>query len=216
MHSNKKRKLTPFWAILIGSVIVLILLITIQPEREAVNPEQLPWKAHFDETGQLHALGLTLHKSSLRDAMTLYGKDVEVKIFSDKNENNKSFEAYFPIIYIGSIRAAMALKISLTPEELNQAYAKGKAITTTATGAREVSLYNTHIKEYFDHPLTSITLLPKKHLTEEAIAKRFGEPDKKEIQSDNLPHWFFYRYGLEMIIDAKGPEALQYSTDNRL
>ncbi len=206
----KKRKLPIFWVVLISSVMILILLISIQPEREAVNPKLLPWNSYYDDSGQLHALGLTLNQSSLKDAMDLYGKDVEVKIFSDANKENKSIEAYFPVMYIGSIKAALALKIDLTPEELEQAYNEGKSISRTPTGNQEIELYSSTIVKYFDHPLTSITLLPRKHLTTEAILKRFGEPDHKEVQSDQLPHWFFYKKGLEIILDNDGPEALQY------
>ncbi len=209
----KKRKLPIFWLIFIGSTLILTLLIIIQPERKMTNPEQLPWKAHYDESGQLHALGLTLNQSSLKDAMALYGKDVEVKIFSDPNDENKSLEAYFPVIYIGSIKAALALKIEASQEEIKRAYKEGKSITTLPSGTQEVSLYSSTIVQFFNHPLSSITLLPRKHLTEQAIKKRFGEPDHKEIQSDNLPHWFFYQKGLELIIDEEGPEALQYSAN---
>ncbi|VAW45229.1 hypothetical protein MNBD_GAMMA03-1491, partial [hydrothermal vent metagenome] len=46
------KKLPIFWVILIGSILILALLITIQPEREKVNPSHLPWNAHYDETGQ--------------------------------------------------------------------------------------------------------------------------------------------------------------------
>ncbi len=210
-RTSQAKKLPVFWLILIASIIILTLLILIQPERKAVPPEQLPWNAYYDHTGQLHALGLTLNHSSLREAMALYGKDVEVKIFSDITTGQKSIEAYFPVIYIGSIKAALALKIGATPEELEQAYKEGKSISRAPTGNQAIELYNTTIVKFFDHPLTSITLLPRKHLTEEAIQKRFGEPDYKEIQSDHLPHWFYYQKGLEIILDNEGPEALQYS-----
>lgn len=211
IKKKKKLKLSPFWLILIGSLLVLTTLILIPPEHEAIDPSQLPWNSHYDQDGQLNALGLTIMESSLNDAMKLYGKDVEIKIFSEKDESNKSIEAYFPVIYIGSIKAAIALKIELTQEELDEAYSAGKTTTVTPTGGREVKLYSSDVAKYMDHKLSSITLLPRKHLTERAIATRFGEPDKKEIQSDNLPHWFFYNKGLELIIDEEGPEALQFS-----
>ena len=197
--------------VLTGSLFVLASLILFQPEREAINPNQLPWNAKYDESGKLNVLGLTIGESSLNDAMKLYGKDVEIKIFSDKQENNKSIEAYFPLVYIGSIKAAIALKIDLTQEELDSAYSAGKTTTVTPTGGREVELYSSDVAKFMDHSLSSVTLLPRKHLTERAIAARFGQPDKKEIQSDNLPHWFFNDLGLELIIDEEGPEALQFS-----
>ncbi|MGM0541053.1 MAG: hypothetical protein ACQEQR_01290 [Pseudomonadota bacterium] len=215
-QTDKKRTLPMFWLVLIGSIIVFLLILLYQPDREAIDKTQLPWNAQFDTSRNLHALGLTIHDSSLADAMTLYGKDVEVKIFSDHDESNKSLEAYFPVMYIGSIKAALAVRLGVSPAELDAAYEKGKKITTTATGTREVELYNSEMEKLLSKKITSLTLIPRNHLTERAISKRFGEPDRKEIQSDNLPHWFFDKRGLEIIIDQEGPDALQYTTSPHL
>ncbi len=213
---DKKKSLPMFWLVLGGSILGLLVILLFQPDRQAIDRSHLPWNAQFDESGKLHALGLTIHESSLADAMALYGKDVEIKIFSDKDESNKSLEAYFPVMYIGSIKAALAVKLEITQQELNAAYAMGKTITTNASGTREVELYNSEIEKLLSKSITSLTLVPRNHLTDRAISKRFGEPDHKEIQSDHLPHWFFDKLGLEMIIDQEGPEALQYTTKSRL
>jgi hypothetical protein len=213
--SNKKKSLPIFWLVLIGSILGFILILIFQPDREAIDNSQLPWNATFDDSGKLHALGLTIHESSLADTMRLYGKDVEVKIFSEKDESHKSLEAYFPVIYIGSIKAALAVKLDITSSELHDAYAMGKNITTNTSGVREVELYSSEVEKFLGKKIASLTLVPRNHLTERAISMRFGEPDRKEIQSDSLPHWFFDELGLEMIIDQEGPEALQYSTHSR-
>lgn len=210
-QTAKKKSLPVFWIVLLSSIIVLSVLIMIPPERDPVDAQQLPWNAQFNQQGQLNALGLTIDKSTLADAMALYGKDVEVKLFSNKDETDKSLEAYFPVIYIGSIKAALALGIHASQEELNQAYTNGKKTTVTKTGQREVELYNRDIQTFMQHAIASVTLVPRKHLTERAILTRFGEPAKKEVQSDGLPHWFYPELGLEMIIDQEGPEALQYT-----
>jgi hypothetical protein len=214
-QTNQKKSLPMFWLVLIGSILGLLLILFFQPDREAIDNRHLPWNAQFDKSGKLHALGLTIHESTLADAMTLYGKDVEVKIFSDKDESNKSLEAYFPVIYIGSIKAALAVKLEVTQQELNAAYGMGKTITTNTSGIREIELYSSEVEKLLSKRITSLTLVPRNHLTERAISMRFGEPNRKEIQSDTLPHWFFDKRGLEMIIDQEGPEALQYTTRPR-
>lgn len=208
---SRKKSLPIFWLVLIGSILGFLLILIFQPDRQAIDNSHLPWNATFDDAGKLHALGLTIHESTLADAMTLYGKDIEVKIFSDKDESNKSLEAYFPVMYIGSIKAALAVKLEVTQEELNAAYEMGKTITTNTSGIREIELYSSEIEKLLPKRITSLTLVPRNHLTERAISMRFGEPDRKEIQSDTLPHWFFDKRGLEMIIDQEGPEALQYT-----
>ena len=208
---KQSKKLPVFWILFLSSIIVFSLILIIQPERELVDQKHLPWNAHFDEQGKLHALGLTVHESTLADAMALYGKDVEVKVFSGKDESDKTLEAYFPVIYIGSIKAALALRIDASEEQINKVYSNGKKVTPTTTGELEVELYTSDIASFFNTPVSSLALIPRKNLTERAIDKRFGAPDRKEIQSDNLPHWFFDRLGLELILDQEGPEALQYT-----
>lgn len=200
-----------FWLVMIGSIVMFGLMLLIQPEREAVNENQLPWNAHFDDQGKLHTLGLVVGESSINDAIALYGKDVEIKLFSELDESNKSLEAYFPVIYIGSIKAALALKINAPEEALQQAFNNGKKIVMSSTGGREVELFNTDKLKFMQMPVSSVTLVPRKHLTERAIQKRFGVPDKRETQSDGLEHLFFNKLGLEMILDPEGPEALQYT-----
>ncbi len=213
--SSKKKSLPMFWLVLVGSILGFLLILMFQPQREAIDNAQLPWNAKFDDAGKLHALGLTIHESTLADVMALYGKDVEVKIFSEIDESNKSLEAYFPVMYIGSIKAALAVKLEVTQAELNAAFEMGKKITTTTSGGREIELYSSEVEKFLSKRVTSLTLVPRNHLTERAINMRFGEPDRKEIQSDTLPHWFFDELGLEMIIDQEGPEALQYTTSSR-
>ena len=215
-QKTNKKSLPMFWLVLIGSIFGFLLILLFQPERDAIDNTHLPWNAQFDKSGKLHALGLTINESTLANAMTLYGKDVEVKIFSDIDESHKSLEAYFPVMYIGSIKAALAVRLEVSQAELDAAYEMGKKITTTTSGTREIELYSSEVEKLLSKKITSLTLVPRNHLTERAISMRFGEPDHKEIQSDNLPHWFFDKLGLEMIIDQEGPEALQYAATPRL
>jgi hypothetical protein len=209
--NNKKRPLPMFWLVLIGSLVIFALMLLIQPQREATDESHLPWNAKFSEDGNLHTLGLIVGQSTVNDAVKLYGKDVEIKMFSALNESDKSVEAYFPVMYIGSIKAALAMRITVPQERMQQAFDNGKKIVMSSTGGREIELYNQDKVEFMNMPVSSITLLPRKHLTERAIKMRFGEPDRKEKQSDGLQHWFFDKLGMEMIIDPEGPEALQYT-----
>lgn len=207
----RKKPLPVFWIIFLGSIVGLVVLVMFtKPDIDETNPKHLPWNAHYDETGSLNALGLTLNKSTVADAMKIYGKDVEIKMFSKKDESDKSLEAFFPVVYIGSIKAGLALRINADEETLNSYYSKGKATVPTSNGEREVELYAAHAAELLDLTVLSATLVPRKHLTDRAINMRFGEPDRKEKQSDGLDHWFYEKIGLELIIDQEGPEALQY------
>lgn len=216
-NTSKKANLPVFWIILLSSIAgFLLLLFLTSPEPDPINEAQLPWNAHYDNQGKLHAMGLVIGESTLADAIALYGKDVEVKIFSAKDESNKSLEAFFPAMYIGSIKAGLALRLHAQPDAIEAAYSNGKKISLTTTGEREVELYTSDAASFFTTPILSATLVPRKNLTDRAIAMRFGEPNQKETQSDGLDHWFYDELGLELIIDPEGPEALQFTAKELL
>ncbi|WP_127469994.1 hypothetical protein [Thiomicrorhabdus aquaedulcis] len=78
-----------------------------------------------------------------------------------------------------------------------------------------MELSNVDTFGFLDSTFLSVTLIPQKHLSERAIDMRFGQPDRIEVLSDNLPHWYYEKLGLELIVDQEGPEALQYSLKQR-
>jgi len=201
----------PSIIVIVGSFILLALFIMVQPERESLDESSLPWNAYFDEQGKLHALGITLKQTSLREAMDIYGKDVEIRMFTDKDGGNKKAEAYFPTMYIGSIKAAVAVNLMVSEEELNKVYSRGAKISPITSGGREVKLSSDDNLNFLDKTIESITLIPRKNLDERAISMRFGTPDKTALDNDGLQRLFFNKIGLEMIVDPDGPEALQYN-----
>ena len=203
----------PSIIVIVGSFILLALFVTIQPERESLNQSSLPWNAQFDEQGQLHALGIILKQTTLREAMDIYGKDVEIRMFTDREGNHKKAEAYFPAMYIGSIKAAAAVNLQVSNEELEIVYNRGAKISPITSGGREVKLSSEDNLNFLDKKIESITLIPRKNLDKRAIEMRFGEPDAKTTDQDGLERFYYNKLGLEMIIDPDGPEALQYMTN---
>lgn len=208
---SKKREIPPFLIVLVGSFVLYGIFLMFQPERDQIAEDRLPWNSKFDQQGNLHALGMTLNQTTLREAMDIYGKDVEIRLFTDHDGSNKTAEAYFPVIYIGSIKAAIAVRLKVPADELEAVYNRGTKISPTTSGAKEIKLASQDNLDFLDKTITSVTLIPRKDLEERAIDLRFGQPDRKETQSDKLEHWFYDRLGLELIIDPEGPEALQYS-----
>ncbi|KUJ71229.1 hypothetical protein [Thiomicrospira sp. WB1] len=204
------RKL-PTWAwVLIGASVITVLFSAFPPQQDQTPPELLPWNASYNAQGQLEALGLTVGQDTPQQAIDLYGHDFEVKLFSKKDEDNKTAEVFFPSIHISSIHGAIALRLKVPQEQLNHFYSEGVQTTVTKLGNREVTPHNEAIEILKQSPIQSVTLVPRKSLTERAIKMRFGEPERTEVQSDGVPHWFYPDKGLEIILNNEGPDALQY------
>lgn len=201
-----------YWVIIISTVLFVVLL-SISPKQDALDPALLPWNASYDENGQLHALGIHLGKSTLRDLTALYGRDIEVKLF-EMPDGERSAEAYIHSAYIGSIHGALVAKLALTKEQVDGYYVRGARTTISKQGAREVQLNNQDTLDLFNYPIRELTLVPRRNLTEEAIEKRFGQPDRIEKDQDDLQHWYYDSKGLELILLEGSNDILRYTHQN--
>lgn len=206
-----KKGTSPFFIALFIAVGLTSILMFLPPSPMDLPKTALPWKSQYNAENQLEALGLTINKSTAMDARQFFGDDIEVKIFSQKDETQKSAEIYFGNVTFSNIRGTVALGIEVAAEKLDQIYAQGIKTTVTALGNREVTPQAADTKYLMRQPIRLITLIPKKQLTERAIKMRFGEPERIETQSDGIDHWFYPAKGLEILLDHDGPEALQYS-----
>lgn len=200
---------TSLWVLLAAIGLTAILLL-FAPEDQQVDEQLLPWNSHYTADHQLTALGLVLGKSTVEDAKHLYGSDVEIKIFSKKDESDKSAEVYFPTIRISSISASLTLNLQVPAEVLNQMYSRGVKTSVTPTGSRQVTPVSSDQQKLMTYPIKYLTLVPKKDLTERGIKMRFGEPDRIDPNPDGLNRWVYLDKGLELIFNPEGPEALQY------
>lgn len=179
-------------------------ILLMPPEEHPYKPEELPWNSQVDADGHVHALGLTIGQSTLADAMARYGNDVEVKLFTDAKLTPTSVEAYFPAIYIGAIKSPMILRLKVDYQRMQALMNEAPGVRATPTGNKEVLLSDFQARSLLNTPIEAITLVVKKHLPEEALIKRFGEPVEKVTAPDKTIRWRYPQKGLEVIIDPEG------------
>ncbi len=205
-------KLPVFLQVLAGAIALVIGGILLIPDNHPYQREQLPWNSAVDSQGHIHALGLTIGQSTLADAMTRYGKDVEVKLFADGQLQPTSVEAYFPAIYIGAIKSPLILRLKVDHARMVALMNEAPGVRATPTGNKEALLSDFQARSLLNAPIESITLVVKKHLPEEALIKRFGEPVEKIAAPDKTIRWRYPQKGLEIIIDPEGgPTVLEWA-----
>ncbi len=206
------RRLPVFVQALIALVLLVLggwLLIPDAPH--PYKKEQLPWNSFRDEQRHVHALGLTIGKSTLADAMALYGNDVEVKLFTDPQLHPTSVEAYFPTIYIGAIKSPLILRLTVSPERKQALLKEAPGVRATPTGDKEVLLSEFQARTLLNAPIEVITLVGR-DLPEQALLKRFGPPAwKRQSASDETIRWVYPTRGLEIIVNPKGKEIFQWA-----
>jgi hypothetical protein len=205
---------TFYWGwvtLLLGLSIGAISVFWVSPPETTQTATALPWEAKVNESGKLEVLGLVLDQSSTRDAMALYGKEVQVYLFADTQNNPTSVESFFEDMYIGySIRGKLVLNLALTDEQKKQMMDRGVRMKALESGAREISLSNEDTLEALDFPVHALTYLPYPKLDEEALESRFGKPTKETIGEDQLKRWHYPEKRLIIIFDDSGRKALQF------
>ena len=206
------RQLPVFLQVLLIAILATAGAWLLLPAQEhPYQPEDLPWNSRVDQTGHVHALGLTTGKNTLADAMNRYGRDVEVKLFTDANLIPTGVEAFFPTVYIGAIKAPMILRLSVSPQRMQALLEEAPGIRATPTGNKEALLSDFQARSLLSAPVEVITLVVKE-LPESAILKRFGPPvEKRKHPEDGTVRWRYPQKGLEIIIDPEGAEVLQWA-----
>lgn len=200
---------TSLWVFLVG-VILTALLLFLAPSDQELNQQLLPWNSHYTADNELTALGLTIGHSNVNDAKKLYGNDIEVQIFSKKDESGKTAEVFFPYMSIAAIAGSLTLSLSVPKNTLDAIYSRGVKTTVNSLGNRQVTPEKADADSLMKYPIKNLTLAPKKQLTERGIKLRFGEPDRVTKSADGSTRWVYINKGVEIILNPDGPDALQY------
>lgn len=209
------KKRTPFFwgwlTLLLAAIVWSASNYLVAPPSNNQTAEALPWNAHLDEENHLSVLGLTLGKNTTRDAMALYGKEVEIKLFTDKENQPISVESFFEDMYIGySLRGRLILTLSTSPEQLQTIFLRGGRVKSTESGAHEITLSGTDIGDALDLPIRALTYIPYPKLDEETLTQRFGTPEQDSIGADGLKRWHYPEKQLTIIFDDSGRKTLEF------
>lgn len=198
-------------AILAGIVaLVLLSLLWRTPGDERKAPEEgLPWQIDVAADGSSRVFGLTLGRSTLADARARLGSDVEVAVVGAAGEAG-SLEAYFQTVAAGFIGGKMILTLDVTAETI--AGMRERAVKTeymesttrkATLGAGDLPLANRA-------PIRAIAFVPSANLDEATVLGRFGIPAERIRGGGQVEHLLYPAKGLDVALDGKGKEVLQY------
>ena len=194
------------------SIVILSLLAALfLPGGRAPDPDpKLPWLITVDESGELTVFGLTLEKSTLRDARRILGDTGETVLYV-KADGKKSVEVFFERQFLSGIRSNIILTLILNPHALEEIYQRGERINKAAEqGVMKVEMADEDTALLVDRPISHITYLPYIDLEEEVILGRFGEPEQRVPEESGVTHWLYPEKGLDIVVNPDGKEVIQY------
>ena len=199
-----------FFAVVLGTVLVLVLGILLLPKDMGTAGRDLPWQIELDADGQPRVFGITLGSTTLAELERHIGEPVVISLFAH-DSGERVIEGFFDNVTLGGLHAKMVVVMDFSEAELQAIYARGARIATSSSGARKVTLASEDIGRVHQAPVVAITYLPRTRLTPELLAQRFGEPAERLREADGgTEHWLYPQQGLGIALQEKGNAVLQY------
>lgn len=172
----------------------------------------MPWQIEHPGPGQSRVFGLTLGgaaASTLADALRLSPQQPKLALLAPQ-DGPPSLEAYFESLSLGALTGKLVLNIAASATDLEAM--RGNAATTDhlASGMRKYALNESDRQRAERLPLAAIAFIPSASLDEAIILQRFGTPAERIRQGETLEHFLYPAQGLDIVLDSKGKEVLQY------
>ena len=195
-----------FLALLLIGIVAVSLVFFKQDVPRNDNPVTgLPWQIDILPGGESRVFGITLGRTTLREAMEQLGSDMELAIIAAPNETG-TLEAYYSHHSSGPITGKLILLLDIETVTLSAMLDR----SLQDGGTRRHHLHPDDLPTAWQAPVSVINFMPSFNLDEDIAQARFGTP-AEIIQVDaQQKHLLYPDKGLDLILSADGKEVLQY------
>lgn len=185
--------------------------MVIAPVREAASTGAvaMPWQIESVADGRSRVFGLTLGSDTLADARRVFGNDAQLAIILGSGESG-TLEAYYELVTIGPLTGKLILTLEAAPDSVAAMIGRASKATYMEGGTRKIALTADDQQAAGRLPLRALSLIPTANLDEATLMQRFGAPAERIRASDQVEHFLYPAKGLDIVLDAKGREVLQY------
>ncbi len=201
------------------AAFIAALYVFSKPEIDSKHPAEpitgLPWQISIDADGNTQAFGLTLGVSTLGDAWHTIGKDMETAIVVGPDDDIGALESYYSRHTAGVLIGKLILATDLSEQALIELRNRAVKSEYFSSGAKKFLLALEDLPTAAATPISGITFIPTAALDEDIILQRFGTPDEIIRSGENVRHYLYPALGLDILLDQKGKEVLQYTRPDR-
>lgn len=201
----------------IALFIAIILLVLVAPllfvgpgeTQDAGQMEGMPWQIEKQPDGTTRVFGLVPGRSTLDDARGRFGVEPSVAMIVAPGESG-SLEAFFDGVTIGPVTGKVILTLASSAAEREQMLQRARKAEYMKSTTRKLELGDEDLRLAGGRAIAAIALIPSANLDEQIILQRFGTPAERIRSGENIEHFLYPDRGLELRLDLKGKEVLQY------
>jgi hypothetical protein len=121
-----------------------------------------------------------------------------------------SVEAYYETLAAGFVTGKMILTLDTAIEQREEMLKRAIKAEFMESTTRRVTLADDDLRTLSKARVSAIAFIPSAQLDEAIVLQRFGMPAERIRSSEHTEHFLYPDKGLDLRLDAKGKELLQY------
>jgi hypothetical protein len=200
-------------ALFIAIVVALLAAPLLFIDKDAKPPqspaEGLPWQIDVLAAGHTRVFGLTPGVSTLDEARGRFGPDAQVALIIAPGETG-SVEAYYETLTAGFVTGKMVLTLETSQPQREAMLKRAIKADFMESTTRRIALAEVDLQELSKVRVQAFTFIPSASLSEDIVLQRFGPPAERVRAGEHAEHFLYPDKGLDLRLDAKGKEVLQY------
>jgi hypothetical protein len=198
-----------FIAIVVALLAAPLLFMSDEGKRPEQPAEGLPWQIDVLPDGNTRVFGLTPDVSTLDDARQRFGPDAQIALIIAPGETG-SVEAYYETLTAGFVTGKMILTLETTQPQREAMLKRAIKAEFMESTTRRIALADADLQDLSKARVQAFTFIPSASLSEEIVLQRFGPPAERVRAGEHAEHFLYPAKGLDLRLDAKGKEVLQY------
>lgn len=192
-------------AVLLGPVVWQFA--TYKPQ--SMPSSGLPWQIETLPGGEAQVFGLTLGRSTLADARARFGTEMQLAVIAEPGEDG-NVEGYYESVTAGFVAGKLIVTAELSPELIAGMRERAPKTQYMQSTTRRATLAPADEAAALAAPIRGLAFIPGAQLDEAVILERFGQPAERIRVNAHQEHLLYPAKGLDLVLDSKGRELLQY------
>ncbi|MBT9496733.1 MAG: hypothetical protein IV103_05530 [Zoogloea sp.] len=199
------------------AIILLALALIVGPavwtvahhDPKAIPTSGMPWQIETLPSGESRVFDLTLGRSTLADAKARYGTEMQLALVAEPDEDG-NVEGYYESATAGFVAGKLIVTAELPKDVIEGMRERAPKTEYMQSTTRKAKLADADLAAALAAPIRGMAFIPSAQLDEAIVLERFGQPTERIRVNDHVEHLLYPAKGLDLVLDSKGKELLQY------
>ena len=204
------------------AIILLALALIVGPavwtvahhDPKAIPTSGMPWQIETLPSGESRVFDLTLGRSTLADAKARFGTEMQLALVAEPDEDG-NVEGYYESATAGFVAGKLIVTAELPKDVIEGMRERAPKTEYMQSTTRKAKLADADLAAALAAPIRGMAFIPSAQLDEAIVLERFGQPTERIRVNDHVEHLLYPAKGLDLVLDSKGKELLQYMAPAR-